>query len=98
MVDLISAIPFEQLMISSGEDQQFASVRMIKLLRLFKLLKLSKYNNKFKYIRTKSIDVRMVISTIILFLMAHISACLLYQYAKVNEFNQMTWVYHIQSE
>jgi hypothetical protein len=28
--------------------------------------------------------------------MSHISACLLYQYAKANNFDQNTWVYLMQ--
>ena len=46
-VDFISAIPLELIIIQEG-DQQFSTIRMIKLLRLFKLLKLSKYNNRLR--------------------------------------------------
>jgi hypothetical protein len=75
LVDMVSAIPFELIITS---DTEFTTVRMIKLLRLFKLLKLSKYNDRFKSLFSQTIDIRLVITLIILFLMSHISACLLY--------------------
>lgn len=104
ILDISSSVPFGLIGVvmgtSSGTDNLIRMVRLRNIPKLFRLAKLVKMLTNFSmfedldYILSKySKQIRFLKVMLIVFGCIHITACLFYLAAKVDDFGPETWVY-----
>ena len=101
VLDFLSSLPFDLMFISKTHDSRdlsrvIAGLGLLRLLRMYRVRRMMsefERNSNLPYLVLLSIKFALLIG-----LAAHWSACLLYYIARIQEFNENTWVYAVDPE
>lgn len=109
-IDVVASFPFNFLEISGSNSQQMSKsfLRVIKVPRIYRLLRISKlfkvvsqsnygFFEKIRdYLNIKHSSMKLMTSCIIIIVCIHISGCFWYYIARLNNFDDTTWVYNLK--
>ena len=107
--DMLASVPFTLIEISNDSSQQNSKslIRIIKLPRIYRLLRISKlfkvvsqsrygfFEQIRDYLNFKHSSMKLLTSSAIVITCIHISGCFWYYIARINDFDETTWVYRL---
>jgi hyperpolarization activated cyclic nucleotide-gated potassium channel 1 len=110
ILDLLASIPFTFIEFSNDNSQQDSKslIRIIKLPRIYRLLRISKlfkvvsqsrygfFEQLRDYLNFKHSSMKLLTSSAIVIICIHISGCFWFYIARINDFDETTWVYRLK--
>jgi hypothetical protein len=105
MIDLISIIPFDLILMTSGSFNRIARFarigklyKLIKMFRMAKVLKIAKIKNKFMKNMFEMLKInvgleRLMLLSIVFLLLQHVACCIWIFIARFDPYSKDNWIY-----
>jgi len=106
LIDLVAIIPFDNIL-QDNSVNGVQMIKISKLTRLYRLIRLARMLRLLKMLRVKNAYLkeaaeffkiskgseRMLMYTLILFLLQHVVACIWVYFGRFDEGSKMSWIY-----